>query len=331
MIGFCFVLILNFLCIFFYKEGISEDRGIGILLFSQFTFLAFLAFSYFSIRKAFSNFFKELLLKMDCMISRKLMDAQEVLDDTFPSQVYHRLYRLYDILLSQQRSLESERNKLQSFITDISHQVKTPITSLKLLQAALEQSELSTKEYEKNLEALGIQIEKLDFLIQSLLKTSQLENGIIRLQPEMASVNATILSALEGVIFSAERKEIEVTFDNSEDYVFWHDARWTGEALFNIMDNAVKYTPMGGRITILLGRTEDYVKISVADTGIGIPKAELPHIFRRFWRGNTGISEGNGIGLYLCRQIVDLQQGYVLADSAVDVGTRFDIYLPYKV
>ena len=160
------------------------------------------------------------------------------------------------------------------------------------------------------------------------MKASQLENGLIQISPRKASISNTILSALEGILAFAEKKEIDVYYDNTIDYIVCHDPKWTEEALFNVMENAVKYTQRNGKLMIRLNETEKYVAVSIKDNGIGISRADQPHIFERFWRGNTNVSEGNGIGLYLCRQIITLQQGYVLVNSAIDSGSEFVIFLP---
>ncbi len=261
-------------------------------------------------------------------MNRETIQNFEHIDDTYISQIYHQLKRLYDVLQMQQSSIETEKSKVQSFVSDISHQLKTPLTNLHLLQEALKQPGISPEEYRDYLEKQGKQLDKIDFLIRALLKISQLENGLIQIQPRKASISQTILLALEGILVPAEKKEIEVYYDNTTDYIVLHDPKWTSEALFNVMENAIKYTPQNGKLTILLNRTEKYIKISIKDTGIGIPPADLSNIFIRFWRGNTNISEGNGIGLYLCKQIITLQHGYILVNSNVNSGSEFEIFLP---
>lgn len=265
---------------------------------------------------------------MDKMMNGEAVPNFDHIDDTYVSQIYHQLNRLYDVLQMQQNSIEQEKSKVQSFVSDISHQLKTPLTNLHLLQEALKQSGISPEEYQDCLEKQRKQLDKIDFLIRALLKTSQLENGLIQIQPREVSISQTILSALEGILVLAEKKEIEVYYDNTTDYTVLHDPKWTSEALFNVMENAVKYTPQNGKLNILLSRTEKYVKISIKDTGIGIPPADLTNIFIRFWRGNTNILEGNGIGLYLCKQIISLQYGYILVNSTVNSGSEFEIYIP---
>lgn len=299
-----------------------------LFIFILFIFILFICISYFLIKRTFSDFFKNLLTMMDKMINGESVDTHQTIDNTYISQTYYRLNRLYDILQAQQHSIEEEKYKLQSFISDISHQLKTPITNLKLLQETLKQTDLLPKDYHNYLGTQGKQIEKMDFLLQSLLKTAQLENGLISLQPSLTSIGSTILSSLEGIFIPAEKKNIEVYYDNTKDYTILHDTKWTCEALFNIMENAIKYTPPNGKLIVSLNRTEKYIKISIRDTGIGIEPAELPNIFIRFWRGNTKVSEGNGIGLYLCKQIITLQQGYILVNSTVNLGTEFEVYLP---
>lgn len=265
---------------------------------------------------------------MDRMINHESIATPVIIDNTYISQTFHHLNRLYDILQAQQHSIEKEKNKLQSFVSDISHQLKTPITNLKLLQEALKQADLPPETYQNYLDAQKKQLEKIDFLIQSLLKTAQLENGLIHLQPGITSIESTILSSLEGILIPAEKKNIEIHYDNTKDYTILHDPKWTSEALFNIMENAIKYTPPYGKLIISLNQTEKYIKISIKDTGIGIPPTELPKIFTRFWRGNTKILEGNGIGLYLCKQIITLQHGYILVNSTLNLGTEFQVFLP---
>ena len=318
------ILIINLLLIF-----ISVNRSsTAVLILSQFTFILFICIAWVLLKRTFSVFFTNLFVMMDKMMNGEAVPNFDHIDDTYVSQIYHQLNRLYDVLQMQQNSIEQEKSKVQSFVSDISHQLKTPLTNLHLLQEALKQPGISPEEYRDYLEKQGKQLDKIDFLIRALLKISQLENGLIQIQPRKASISQTILLALEGILVPAEKKEIEVYYDNTTDYIVLHDPKWTSEALFNVMENAIKYTPQNGKLTILLNRTEKYIKISIKDTGIGIPPADLSNIFIRFWRGNTNISEGNGIGLYLCKQIITLQHGYILVNSNVNSGSEFEIFLP---
>lgn len=318
------ILIINLMLIF-----ISVNRSsIVVLIFSQITFILFICIAWLLIKRTFSDFFTNLFVMMDKMMNREAVTTYDDIDDTYISQIYHQLNRLYDVLQMQQSSIEKEKSKVQSFVSDISHQLKTPLTNLHLLQEALKQPGILREEYRDCLEKQGKQLDKIDFLIRALLKTSQLENGLIQIQPRETSIGQTILSALEGILVPAEKKDIEVYYDNTTDYIVLHDPKWTSEALFNVMENAIKYTPQNGKLTILLNRTEKYIKISIRDTGIGIPPADLSNIFIRFWRGSTNISEGNGIGLYLCKQIITLQHGYILVNSTVNSGSEFEIFIP---
>lgn len=318
------ILIINLMLIF-----ISVNRSsMVVLIFSQITFILFICIAWLLIKRTFSDFFTNLFVMMDKMMNQEAVTTYDDIDDTYISQIYHQLNRLYDVLQMQQSSIEKEKSKVQSFVSDISHQLKTPLTNLHLLQEALKQPGILREEYRDCLEKQGKQLDKIDFLIRALLKTSQLENGLIQIQPRETSIGQTILSALEGILVPAEKKDIEVYYDNTTDYIVLHDPKWTSEALFNVMENAIKYTPQNGKLTILLNRTEKYIKISIRDTGIGIPPADLSNIFIRFWRGNTNISEGNGIGLYLCKQIITLQHGYILVNSTVNSGSEFEIFFP---
>ena len=318
------ILIINLMLIF-----ISVNRSsTAVLISSQLTFILFICIAWVLIKRVFSVFFTNLFVMMDKMMNQEAVTTYDDIDDTYISQIYHQLNRLYDVLQMQQSSIEKEKSKVQSFVSDISHQLKTPLTNLHLLQEALKQPGILREEYRDCLEKQGKQLDKIDFLIRALLKTSQLENGLIQIQPRETSIGQTILSALEGILVPAEKKDIEVYYDNTTDYIVLHDPKWTSEALFNVMENAIKYTPQNGKLTILLNRTEKYIKISIRDTGIGIPPADLSNIFIRFWRGNTNISEGNGIGLYLCKQIITLQHGYILVNSTVNSGSEFEIFIP---
>ncbi len=318
------ILIINLMLIF-----ISVNRSsTAVLIFSQLTFILFICVAWGLLKRTFSAFFTDLSAMTDRMINHEFSPDYDTIDDTYISHINHQMNRLYDMLQMQQNTIEREKNKVQSFVSDISHQLKTPLTNMHLLLAAVKQSDISLEAYYDNLDRQEQQLDKIDFLIRELLKTSQLESGLIRIWPVKASIVQTILSALEGILVVAEKKGIEVWYDNTTDLTVMHDPKWTSEALVNVMENAVKYTPHNGRLTISLNRTEKYAKISIKDTGIGIPRADLPHIFTRFWRGNTGVLEGNGIGLYLCRQIITLQHGYILVNSAINSGSEFEIFLP---
>ncbi len=231
------ILIINLMLIF-----ISVNRSsMVVLIFSQITFILFICIAWLLIKRTFSDFFTNLFVMMDKMMNQEAVTTYDDIDDTYISQIYHQLNRLYDVLQMQQSSIEKEKSKVQSFVSDISHQLKTPLTNLHLLQEALKQPGILREEYRDCLEKQGKQLDKIDFLIRALLKTSQLENGLIQIQPRETSIGQTILSALEGILVPAEKKDIEVYYDNTTDYIVLHDPKWTSEALFNVMENAIKY------------------------------------------------------------------------------------------
>lgn len=172
---------------------------------------------------------------------------------------------------------------------------------------------------------------KLDFLIQAMVKTSRLEAGVITLEKKDALIGETLVNAINGILAPMEKKGIELTVDCPEGLTISHDSRWTSEALFNLLDNAVKYTPAGGSVHVSVQNWEMYWKIDVTDTGRGIPEQEQATIFKRFYREEAVHEvDGIGIGLYLAREIITMQGGYILVTSEVGKGSTFSVFLPQE-
>ena len=228
--------------------------------------------------------------------------------------------------LSYQKT-EQERQKLKELVSDISHQTKTPISNILLYTQLLQEQELDAQSRQLVSE-IRQQSEKLEFLIQSLVKTSRLETGTFQLSPMEHDIDGVIRSAIEQITSKADSKHIQMRYTpGSCKAVF--DSKWTQEAIFNILDNAVKYSPESSRITVTVKAFEMFACIAVSDSGIGISEEELPRIFGRFYRGqNVREQNGVGIGLYLSRQIIEGQGGYITAESEIGKGSVFQIFLP---
>ena len=179
------------------------------------------------------------------------------------------------------------------------------------------------------LEKMTGQVDKLDFLLQSMVKMSRLETGTIKIRKQRQPLTDTLAAAISAVIPKADQKKIRISVDYEEGLELNHDRKWTSEALFNILDNAVKYTDPGGSIYISVCRQEIFTKISVRDTGKGIAPERQGAVFTRFYREpEIHDSEGIGIGLYLARKIITMQNGYIEVRSEPDQGSTFLIYLP---
>lgn len=224
------------------------------------------------------------------------------------------------------KNIKNERDKIKSLISDISHQTKTPIANLILYSELLENSELSGVD-RTNAEAIHAQAEKLRFLIDSLVKLSRLENGILALE----SQETPLMPLLEDIVRQfgekAEKKGLKLEL-NKTDAKAVIDAKWTHEAIANIIDNAIKYTD-NGSIKISVTPYEMFVRVDIKDTGIGISEEEHTKIFKRFYRGSdVKQKEGVGIGLHLAREIISGEGGYIKLSSTLGEGSTFSVFLP---
>ena len=289
-------------------------------------------------------FFVAFLRRKLVLFSDRLCETiDNMLDGTSaPPQVYeeenlfykinHRLVRLYEVMRENRESVAKERADLQELISDISHQVKTPIANLQMVNATLLEQSVTEEKRQEFLQASSGQLEKLDFLMQAMIKTSRLETGVISLDRKIQPIYDTLAAALGGILLNAEKKNIHVSVDCPSDILLAHDKKWTSEALFNILDNAVKYTPAGGAIRVSVQSWELYVKIDISDSGKGIAESRQGMIFKRFYREEEVHDvEGIGIGLYLAREIITMQGGYIKVVSTVGGGSTFSVFLPRKL
>ena len=289
--------------------------------------VAFLAF----VRRKLTLFSDALCKLLDDMMSADQAPPQYTEEENLFYKIQHRLSRLYEVLRESKSSIAKERADLQELISDISHQVKTPIANLKMLDATLLEQNVSPEKQREFLLAMDSQLDKLDFLMQAMIKTSRLEAGVIALEPKPQAIYDTLAAALGGILLNAEQKKITVTVDCPETVSAAHDRKWTTEALFNILDNAVKYTPVGGKIHVAVVCWEMYVKIDISDTGIGIPEQHQGTIFKRFYReSSVHDAPGIGIGLYLAREIITRQGGFIRVSSELGTGSTFSVFLPHS-
>lgn len=224
------------------------------------------------------------------------------------------------------QNMAQEKNRIKALIADISHQTKTPIANLMIYSELLLEDELPASA-RANAETINHQSEKLCFLIDSLVKLSRLENGIIALSPQHTALQPMLQSIVQQYSAKAEEKGLTLEH-NSTDIFAIFDPKWTAEALANIVDNAIKYTEHG-RITISAESYEMFVRIDISDTGKGISEDEQPKIFTRFYRSkNVQKEEGVGIGLYLAREIISSEGGYIKVSSTPAKGSTFSVFLP---
>lgn len=249
-------------------------------------------------------------------------------DESMLSAVETKLAHYLSTSTVSAQSLMEEKNTIKELISDISHQTKTPIANI-LLYAQLLAEQPIPEESKPCVLALNTQAEKLHFLIGSLVKISRLETGIFALAPQMNAVQPLMETAAKQSMPKAIAKKIDLQVKAAADLMAFFDNKWTAEALFNLIDNAIKYTPESGSVRLKATAYELFVRIDVTDTGIGIPENEQEKIFGRFYRGlAVREADGVGIGLYLTRQIIVGENGYLKVSSKTGKETVFSVFLP---
>lgn len=286
-----------------------------------------LAWKMWKLKKEIYQFTEELEKSLDDMISGKELPAAGQDEDTLWGKIYEKLWRFNHIWQKKEEESLSEKNKMKELVSDISHQTKTPIANLKLCMEIL-QDEPMPERAEEFLNSMDSQIGKLDFLLQGMVKISRLETGVIRIRDQESDLRETIGRAVAAIVPKAEKKQIRLCVECDREVRIRHDGKWTEEAIFNILDNAVKYTEAGGSIHIEVAVQEIFTRISIRDTGKGIAPERQAEIFTRFYREpEIHEQEGIGIGLYLARKILELQKGYIEVKSEVGEGAEFRLYL----
>ena len=226
------------------------------------------------------------------------------------------------------RQLQEEKEKIQELITDISHQTKTPLSGILLYTQLLLEEDLPPSALPL-VQEIARQARRLDFLIHALVKTSRLETGVFQLAPVRQLLFPLLSEARDELASRAALKEIEILLPDSSGEAACFDLKWTKEALCNLLDNAIKYSPKGSRITLSLRSFEMFCAIDVSDEGPGISQEELPKLYGRFSRGKAAAgTEGVGIGLYLSCEILSRQGGYLTAASNSGCGSTFSMFLP---
>ena len=266
---------------------------------------------------------------------QSLMNVQDhvsfsTLEDTMLSKLQTQIIKLSSVLKAQNQRHQEDNKAVKSLISDISHQLKTPLTNLNMYYNMLLDEKLSTDKRIEFTQIVQNEIIRLNWLMESLIKMSRLETGIIKLNMENQSIENTVLTAIKQILPKASDKQIELMFHSEESIIIKHDVRWTGEAIVNLLDNAVKYTKEQGKIDITIQKYEIFARIDVKDNGTGITEHEINTIFQRFYRGqNAKQTEGVGIGLYLARKIVTQQGGYMKVSSVKGEGSVFSIFIPH--
>ena len=286
-----------------------------------------------------------LLERLDRAIGGEMQE--EIFDESVDAAVTERLNRLLELTNMHQEQAETERDTIKSIISNITHQIRTPVTNIMLytgllqeIVAALGQDGGVTENISHLLLKLQKQADKLDFFMKELVKSTYTEQEMISLHPEMTDVQEIVAAACQTVELSAMKKGIVIAVQSAGDVqqhgkeetadgiLCYADRKWMVEALANVLDNAVKYSPSGSRIDVRLRTGESFLCVEIEDRGCGIREEEQGRIFERFYRAKEVSTEpGFGIGLYLVREVLSRQGGYARVKSAPGEGTTMYLYL----
>lgn len=270
------------------------------------------------------------LRRLGAMLEQAVAGAfqEENFDESQLSAVENRFARYLQRQEEARHSLQREKGQIETLIADISHQTKTPVANILLYAQLLAEQQEGAAEQELAGQVVA-QAERLQFLIAGLVKASRLEAGIIRLEPGRHGVAPLLERAAAQAEQKAADKGVTLEIQDAGGVEAWFDPGWTEEALFNMVDNAVKYTPPGGRVRLRAAPSPSFACIDVEDSGMGVGPEERERVFQRFYRSPRAAGQpGSGLGLYLCRRIAADQGGYVRVGQSPLGGARFSLFLP---
>lgn len=233
-------------------------------------------------------------------------------------------------LREQNAELKSEKQFAKEALEDISHQLRTPLTSVMMILGLMRSSELTEKERMEYLRDLYELLARMKWLIETMLSISRIDADAVKFAKDKVSCRELIARSVEMVSVMAELKNVELRTDIDGEPEFIGDLHYTSEAIVNLLKNAIEHTPEGGNVTVTAKGSNISTNITIADTGEGIPENELPHIFGRFYRSSEYTKKGYGIGLAFAKKVISGQDGSLKASNRKPHGTVFDIHF-YKL
>jgi len=235
------------------------------------------------------------------------------------------IYKVTLMLSEQRLLLQEDKIKLTNAISDISHQLKTPLTSMTVMADLLSDPDLDVEKRIEFTRKISLQLDRIGWLVSSLLKFSKIDAGTIQFKKDSIKVKKLVQKSMEPILIPMDIKEQRIQIEGEDATSFIGDYNWTTEAMINILKNCVEHTPAGGEITISFAENTLFTEIVITDNGKGIPKAEIPYIFKRFYKGTNANEDSVGIGLALAQSIITEQNGTIDVVSEVGKGTQFRI------
>ena len=307
------------------KDSYSNFKLTIILLWGVF-FLVVIVLIFKIISPIFNNI-KKLGERADEMVEGNFNSNEIKFEEGDFYVFYNKFTHMGERLESALKDLQDEKINLKDIINDISHQLKTPLSALIAYNDILKNHEnMDVETKSKFIEMTSEQLDRMDWLITTLLKYARIESNAVSYNKEMIPLSASIRYAIAPLKLSADNKNQNIELDiNSEGYYF-HDKKWIAESLSNIIKNAIEHTDINGKIKITLEETPMSISITISDNGEGIEKTELKNIFKRFYKGKNSINPKSiGIGLSLSKKIIEAHGGSITAESDLGKGTSFNI------
>lgn len=235
------------------------------------------------------------------------------------------MYKVTLMLSEQKSQLKKEKVLLTDAISDISHQLKTPLTSMMMMADLLNNTKLPGEKRAEFIQSIRIQLERMEWLVSSLLKLSKIDAGTVLFKKDPISVKKLIEKAVEAVMIPMDIKEQTLSIEGEDIVSFIGDFNWTCEAIINILKNCVEHTPSGGAISISFSENVLFTEILITDNGGGISKEDIPYIFNRFYKGKNASEDSVGIGLAMANSIIKSQNGDIHVRSKLEKGTQFQL------
>lgn len=264
---------------------------------------------------------------LDRVLSRKMIVDSDLEEGEYSALVC-KIKQIQEVLGNHASSAEQEKEQVKSLVSNMSHQLKTPLANISLYAEILSKEEITPERKEMFSEKMQRQVDKLRWIVESLSKMVKLEQNIDGFEGKAIGIKQTILDAVDTIYEKLGKKEISFTLEPFEDRLLYHNRKWTAEVFVNLLENAVKYTDRGGTISICVKSYDLYTEIQIVDNGRGIRKEEMTDIFKRFYRSpEVENMEGSGIGLYLSNLILEKENGYMTVDSEYGKGSCFSVFL----